>query len=494
MNNHGKGAVTHILATLVAAYNRVFGAPHHSAARRRTPRARHGRVALLLCLVLGAFAAIATPALSATEGSSETVAQHRATLLAEREARLALKRTEAEQARQRVREERAARLVKRHSADSGGTRETTMTENGWVEISCAGISWHYTKFGEGTHTVTQVITIDGAKQPATSFTFSGETGEDFTPISESASKHRIDALARWADSGSRGNWDHTSQRTCGGGGTGPSYTIEKRQRVIGGKSGFVTEQLTGEVGQTIEYAIVVTNTGNVYLTFTSFTDTHCDAGTLKGGFEGPLAPGNSVELRCTHVITTTDQEDKSYENTAMVTGTPTLGGEPITTPTNTVVVTVPPVSQNTTPPGKAPSTTTTTSTTGSQGVLGTSGSQPPGGGQGGLATSASVPAISGVPRGCVRGNFVIRVRAKGVRSAVFYIDNHRVRTLTAHNARAGLLTLHVVVTKLRLGVHHIKVRITMTPLTASTKAVVATRTLTFAHCAASTIVGPRFTG
>ena len=481
--------MTHILAILAAAYDRLFGEPHR--------RARNARAALLLCLALGAFAAIATPALSATEGSttaSEARAQRVATLLAERQARLALKREEAEQRRQRAREQRAARLSSKTSENSGGTRvvEIGGVVVGFVEITCTGVTWHYENFGPGEHTITQVVTIDGTRQPTTTFTFNGEAGEDTTPISESPSKHHIDALARWTTNGVRGNWDIDSIRTCHTGETtGPGYTIEKRQRILGAGGKFVTEELTGEVGQTIEYDIVVLNTGGVDLTFTSFTDPRCDAGTLKGGFEGPVAPGASVEFKCTHVITPEDQQAKKYENTAMVTGTPSSGGPPITTPTNTVVVQVPPVEQSTSP---NPPTTTTTST-GSQGVLGTSGSQAPGAGQGNsLATSASVPAISGVPRGCVRSNFVIRVRAKGVRSAVFYIDNHRVRTLTAHNARAGMLTLHVNVAKLKLGVHRIKVRITMTPLTASTKPVIATRTVRFAHCAALAIVGPRFTG
>jgi hypothetical protein len=481
--------VTLILAILVAARDRALGEPH---------RARNARAAVVLCLVVGAFAALATPALSATEGSpspSEVRAQRMAVVLAEREARLALKRAEVEQRRQRLREERASRVALKRSADSGGTRQTTETKYGWVEISCASVTWHYREFGEGTHTVTQVVTIDGAPQPLTPYTFSGPEGEDTTPIAESASRHSIDARARWDDNGTRGSWDRYSTRTCGAGGSSPAYTIEKRQRIIGSGHGFVTEQLTGEVGQTIEYSIVITNTGGVPLTFSAFTDPRCDPATLTGAVEGSVAPGASVDLKCTHVITPADQQAGSYENMAMVTGTPTLGGTPVTTPTNTVVVHVPPVSQSTTPPpgSRAPETPTT----GSQGVLGTRGSLAPGAGGGaggGLATSATVPAISGVPRGCARSNFVIRVRARGVRSAVFYIDNRRVRTLTARNARAGMLTLHVTVTKLKLGVHHIKVRITMTPLTASTKAVVATRTLTFAHCAAAKIVGPRFTG
>jgi uncharacterized repeat protein (TIGR01451 family) len=78
----------------------------------------------------------------------------------------------------------------------------------------------------------------------------------------------------------------------------PGFTIEKRQRIGGGTS-FTTASLTGTVGSTVEYEIVVKNTGNVGLTFSSFSDPNCDAGTLVGGpGEAEVAPGGSTTYTC----------------------------------------------------------------------------------------------------------------------------------------------------------------------------------------------------
>ena len=58
-------------------------------------------------------------------------------------------------------------------------------------------------------------------------------------------------------------------------------------------------------GQTVEYEILVKNTGNVPLTFSNFVDEHCDAGTLAGGPSGPVKAGETAIYTCSHVVTTT---------------------------------------------------------------------------------------------------------------------------------------------------------------------------------------------
>ena len=63
----------------------------------------------------------------------------------------------------------------------------------------------------------------------------------------------------------------------------PSFTIEKLQEIEGSKAGFTTSKLKGKVGDTIDYEIIVENTGNVPLTFSNFTDEQCDEGTIAGG-------------------------------------------------------------------------------------------------------------------------------------------------------------------------------------------------------------------
>ncbi len=120
----------------------------------------------------------------------------------------------------------------------------------------------------------------------------------------------------------------------------PSFTIVKEQ-MIAGVGSFTTSQLTGSVGQTVNYEILVTNTGNTSLTFSSFTDPHCDGGTISGGPGGnPVAASGSTTFTCSHVLTAADQAAGSYTNTATITGTPP-GGPPTTTPSNPVVVNVP---------------------------------------------------------------------------------------------------------------------------------------------------------
>jgi hypothetical protein len=119
----------------------------------------------------------------------------------------------------------------------------------------------------------------------------------------------------------------------------PEFTIEKLQMIEGGGGSFTTAPLSGEVGQTVDYEIVVKNTGNTTLTFSNFTDEHCDSGTVAGGPSGPLAPTASATYTCKHVLTNADQAAGSYSNSASDTATPP--GEPaITHTSNTVVVTL----------------------------------------------------------------------------------------------------------------------------------------------------------
>jgi hypothetical protein len=458
-------------------------------------------VVAVTALTLAAMSLTTAPALSATEGStlSETQAAKALQHVQEREARTRQRKLEAETRKRQLTEERLrAKTRKREeSEDVGGTRRTP---HGFVEITCATITWHFENFSPtGTRTIKEITSIDGTRRPPVLFTFSGATGSNVTPVGVGPPVHRIDALATWRDNGVGGVWDISSRRTCETGKPGASYAIEKRQNIQGSGHGFVPTPLTGEVGQTIIYQIVVTNTGTEFLVFKGFSDPHCDPGTIKGGLERPLAPGESASFSCTHVITGADQEAGSYTNVAVVTGTPYGGGEEKRQETNTVVVTVPPPR----PPGeepkktpgegpkKTPGTTGVGEVAGTTGVLGTTaGSE---GKQGTLAVTASVPALLGRPHGCARSSFLVSVRSKGVRAVTFYLDNRKLKKLTSKSAHAGKLSVRVQTARLRVGVHRLKARIQMSPLTASAKAVIATRSMTFARCASATL-SPRFTG
>src|SRR4029077_19710936 len=92
------------------------------------------------------------------------------------------------------------------------------------------------------------------------------------------------------------------------------------------------------VGQTVDYQIAVRNTGSVPETLSEFTDAHCDPGTIAGGpGSSQLAPGQTTTYTCQHVLTSVGL----YTNEATVTGT-TVGGTPVTHPSNQVVVEVTP--------------------------------------------------------------------------------------------------------------------------------------------------------
>ena len=117
----------------------------------------------------------------------------------------------------------------------------------------------------------------------------------------------------------------------------PSFTIEKLQEIQGSGKGFTKEPLTGRLGQTVDYEMIVKNTGNVALTFSDFTDAHCDPGTIAGGpGSGPVGPGESTTYTCDHVLNTYG----AYTNEATVTGTPP-SGTTITHTSNQVDVNVP---------------------------------------------------------------------------------------------------------------------------------------------------------
>jgi hypothetical protein len=260
----------------------------------------------------------------------------------------------------------------------------------------------------------------------------------------------------------------------------PAFTIEKLQRISGS---FTAEALSGEVGQRVEYEIVVMNTGNTPLEFASLTDERCDAGTIAGGpGVKTLAPGVSTTFTCSHALTRADQTAGRYENTAAETGK-MPNGAPIAHTSNTVLITVP-----------APTAAGPTPGTPSGGTLSSSGGGT-GAGEGGvLAFHVSTPALAG-PRACVRRAFAVSIKAQGVLSVTFYLDGRKLKKLAMTDARGGALTAYVRVARLRVGKHHLVAKIAMRANTASTKPSHVTRSLTVARCAAAAAAKePRFTG
>jgi hypothetical protein len=114
----------------------------------------------------------------------------------------------------------------------------------------------------------------------------------------------------------------------------PAIALQKLEK-IGSSGTFTHGPVTGDVGQTVNYEMLVTNTGNTDLVI-KFTDAQCDTGTLSGpsvvtgGWNAStqtLASGGELEYTCSHVLAIGDQP---YTNTASVTGTPPPGeGNPV---------------------------------------------------------------------------------------------------------------------------------------------------------------------
>ncbi len=102
----------------------------------------------------------------------------------------------------------------------------------------------------------------------------------------------------------------------------PSFTIEKLQRIAGEGSYSAAEHM-GELGKTVEYKIVVKNTGNVSLKFGSLKDTGCEGITPAGATE--LAAGTPPEesFSCTHTLSAVG----AYTNEATIEGNEGTGSK-----------------------------------------------------------------------------------------------------------------------------------------------------------------------
>jgi uncharacterized repeat protein (TIGR01451 family) len=597
---------------------------------RRASRQPGRRLALTQCTALVLLAGLVLAAFMAPAGQARGARRERspeeeATIVAAKEA----SQIEREERKQIESEERAAAKAQREAERSaaraqrtankragslqGGARHGVQNSsrprvNGDVEFTCTGVTWNFKEFPEGTNTVITVYKLFGEGSPVIlprTFTFTGTSDEATTPFVAPPGSYNVDAWAKWKGNGLKGSFDILGKLTCaaapalsieklqrlangppayttsplsgevgdtveyeivvtnsgnvpltlteftdpncgpvsGGpgsaelapgakttytctrvlespgphlntaevhgdppygegtpvGGTSntvtvetsslpanptPAFSIEKLQRIAGGSGSYTTSELTGAaVGETVEYEIVVSNTGNVPLTLGSFTDAQCDSGTVAGGPGSAALPvGASTTYTCKHLLDAADQEKGSYSNTVSVTGTPPDGGGlPVTNSSNTVVTVV-----------LAASNTATSGTTGSasSGVLSSTFSEPAKSGVLAFA-SATLPKLKG-PQGCVRHSFHISIKSADVASVTFYMDGHKLKRLTAKNARKGLLTIAINPDKLKVGVHKLVAKITMTA-TASTKAKQGSRMVRVLRCSSKALT-PKFTG
>ncbi|MFL5824881.1 MAG: hypothetical protein ACJ764_15730 [Solirubrobacteraceae bacterium] len=110
----------------------------------------------------------------------------------------------------------------------------------------------------------------------------------------------------------------------------PAIRVVKLERI--GSAGFTHGPVTGSVGDTVDYQMTVSNTGNTPLAI-AFSDPRCDSGTLSapsvvtGTYNtatGSLSRGGALQYTCTHVL---GADDQPYTNVASATGTAPSGAK-----------------------------------------------------------------------------------------------------------------------------------------------------------------------
>jgi hypothetical protein len=471
------------------------------------PSTRSLTLALLLALMLAACLAPTGQARS-SGGSSGQEAGAAASARAEERAAARDQRIAAR--KDRLEAERAARARARIESGAAGSKAfSNERDNGVVSFGCNQLTVTYRGFPQHSQTnVTELLRIDGLHS-SSQFSFT-ETGSAHTiPVVTPPGTYQIDVFSKWNTNGHRGAFDIHGKATC----SGVAFSIEKLQKIEGA---YATSPLIGRVGQTVDYEIVVKNTGYLPLSF-EFTDVRCDAGTITGGpGSTPVASGASSVYLCSHLLSAADLAVGSYTNTATDRGAPPPGqGSPVTHTSTPVVVNLttapleekspptgekgPPTEEKITPTEDKKSSPGENKVSPSSGTLAASSTSPlpspltPVPQSGVLAFAArTVPALRG-PGGCMRGRFAASLRSTGVRSVTFYMDGHKLKTLTARNARKGQLTITVDASKLRVGAHKLLAKITMLPSASAAKSGHASRALTFVRCRSATI-DPKFTG
>jgi hypothetical protein len=226
----------------------------------------------------------------------------------------------------------------------------------------------------------------------------------------------------------------------------PGFTLTKLQAIDNSGQAFTTQPIIANVGQKIDYQVVVTNTGNTPLNL-SLIDTMCTAiagptGNLTGS---TLAVGGTATWTCSHVVVAADFP--TYVNVAEVTGTPP-GGSPLPPERASVLANVP-----------------------------RSGEEP--------VCIASAPKIQ---KTTSNGGRTVNVIVSGAKKVVFSLDGHAVKTLTKANLSGGRFEWSVKLSSTRYGTHSVT--------TKATDACGKARSdgLTFTRNVPPKPVVPRFTG
>ncbi len=223
----------------------------------------------------------------------------------------------------------------------------------------------------------------------------------------------------------------------------PNYEVEKLQLIKGSAASFTKADLSGKIGEVVDYEVIVRNTGNVAIMFAPLIDTGCSSISPSGATEVPV--GGSEVFTCEHTLASSG----SWTNQA------TIEGAGKTKPSNAVLVNVAVPAQIT----KAQ-----------------------------CAISESVIVLHGVS-GSKRKTFAVRIPALGIKEITFYLDGRKVKTLKASQASNGEFKVNINPGKLSYGAHRVSVKTVMTDNACAAIA----RSAVFVHTKRA-LVKPRFTG
>ena len=207
-----------------------------------------------------------------------------------------------------------------------------------VAFSCTTVIYTFEGFPSGKEdSVTEVVRGEGGVILAEEkFTFTGPSGSNTVKLALPTGHHIVKAESHWKTNGAIGeSGRHRERLQCAS--PRAALAVQKLQAIAGSEKAFSAGELFGKTGQTVDYEIIVSNSGNLPLVLSGFSDPNCEAETLTGGQgETPLAAGAQTIYTCTRKLT----ESGTYTNVASVTGTPEEGGKALTEHSNTVVATV----------------------------------------------------------------------------------------------------------------------------------------------------------
>jgi uncharacterized repeat protein (TIGR01451 family) len=204
-----------------------------------------------------------------------------------------------------------------------------------MTLTCEAVTFAYRNFpnlpGNDSN---ERVRLDGLNIWRKHWSFDGSTGSHtvYYPLSlgqRSRKSNRVEAAAAWKGNGVNGE-SITANKEVKCPPKAASFTIEKLQEFEGGPS-YTKTELTGEVGETVDYEIVVKNTGNVRLKFGDLVDAKCEGIMPSGEVEVPA--GGEQVYTCTHKLTGLGE----YSNEASIAGNEGTGTEK----SNQVLVDVP---------------------------------------------------------------------------------------------------------------------------------------------------------